>query len=119
MKVVGEVTFKWKPGAKQKIKANPDVITYTCARKLLDMAVPLIPMDTGKMRKTSVGNGVRGGGGNYYIGSYTSYAKEVWNKPKNTNWTTTGTTSKWYEVAMRKYGKLILAQAVNEKGFKR
>lgn len=118
MKVVGAVTFKWRAGAKQTIQNNPHLIIYTCARKLLDMSVPLIPMDSGKMRKTSVGHGVRGRSGDLYIGSYTDYAKEVWAKPKSTNWTTEGTTSKWYDVAMKKYGKIILAQSINEKGLK-
>lgn len=90
----------------------PDYTIRLIARQTLDMADPLIPYDTGKMYGTSYSKGVRGSKGNYYIGSYTSYASDVWEYPDNTHWTKDGTNNRWFDRAFKRYGRVIMNNAV-------
>ena len=92
----------------------PDSILYLCAKQTLDLSRPIIPKDTGKMRTSTASGGVRGGNGNYYIGSYTGYASKVWNYPDRTNWTTPGTNNKWFARTLKRYNSVIVNNAINQ-----
>ena len=63
------------------------------------------------MRQTSMAAGVRGSNGDYYIGSYTDYAKYVWVMPNTTNWTEPGTFGPWYQEIYTKQQKSIARTA--------
>lgn len=110
------VKFKWKPGAKEKIEQSPDKIMYNMARITLDMSYPHIPLsnrkNSGHLRLSSINGGVREDNHGYYIGSYTNYAKYVWDMGANTNWSTPGTFGKWYEEVYKKNYSNISKQAV-------
>lgn len=112
MKLSTSINFSWNPGAQKKILNNGNLITYAVARQTLDKTLPFIPLKTGTMRKTSINAGVRGSNGDYYIGSYTKYAKNVWIMPKNTHWSEPGTRGKWYEYVWKTQGKNIVANCV-------
>ena len=107
------IQFKWNIGAKQKILDQPPKITYAIARQTLDMTLPTIPKDTGTMRKSSMSAGVRKVGNKYKIGSYTNYAKAVYAMGDKTNWTTPGTTGKWF-AKMWKLKKSIILNNVEK-----
>ena len=118
VKLATSIDFNWTPGAQKKILNSGNVITYAIARQTLDITFPHIPKLTGKMRKTSMAAGVRGQNGDYYIGSYTNYAKYVWVKPKNTNWSEPNTFGKWYEEIWKKQGKSIVDSCVGRYSLK-
>ena len=118
VKLATSIDFNWTPGAQKKILNSGNVITYAVARQTLDITFPHIPKLTGKMRKTSMAAGVRGQNGDYYIGSYTNYAKYVWIKPKSTNWSEPNTFGKWYEEIWKKQGKSIVDSCVGRYSLK-
>ena len=118
VKLATSIDFNWTPGAQKKILNAGNVITYAVARQTLDITFPHIPKLTGKMRKTSMAAGVRGQNGDYYIGSYTNYAKYVWIKPKSTNWSEPNTFGKWYEEIWKKQGKSIVDSCVGRYSLK-
>lgn len=118
VKLATSIDFNWTPGAQKKILNAGNVITYAVARQTLDRTYPHIPKLTGKMRKTSMAAGVRGQNGDYYIGSYTKYAKYVWVKPKSTNWSEPNTFGKWYEEIWKKQGKSIVDSCVGRYSLK-
>lgn len=110
------VSVNWYPGQKQKLLELPDKIMFNVARQTLDISYTSIPLSTkknaGKLRQSSTSSGVRGSDGDYYIGSYTNYAKYVWNMGANTKWSTPGTNGKWYEEIWQKKGKQIIKSAI-------
>ena len=118
VKLATSIDFNWTPGAQKKILNAGNVITYAIARPTLDITFPHIPKLTGKMRKTSMAAGVRGQNGDYYIGSYTNYAKYVLIKPKSTNWSEPNTFGKWYEEIWKKQGKSIVDSCVGRYSLK-
>ena len=118
VKLATSIDFNWTPGAQKKILNAGNVITYAVARQTLDITFSHIPKLTGKMRKTSMAAGVRGQNGDYYIGSYTNYAKYVWIKPKSTNWSEPNTFGKWYEEIWKKQGKSIVDSCVGRYSLK-
>ena len=118
VKLATSIDFNWTPGAQKKILNAGNVITYAIARQTLDITFPHIPKLTGKMRKTSMAAGVRGQNGDYYIGSYTNYAKYVWVMPKRTNWSEPNTFGKWYEKIWKKQGKSIVDSCVGRYSLK-
>ena len=118
VKLATSIDFNWTPGAQKKILNAGNVITYAIARQTLDITFPHIPKLTGKMRKTSMAAGVRGQNGDYYIGSYTNYAKYVWAKPKSTNWSEPNTFGKWYEEIWKKQGKSIVDSCIGRYSLK-
>ena len=118
VKLATSIDFNWTPGAQKKILNAGNVITYAIARQTLDITFPHIPKLTGKMRKTSMAAGVRGQNEDYYIGSYTNYAKYVWTKPKSTNWSEPNTFGKWYEEIWKKQGKSIVDSCVGRYSLK-
>lgn len=112
--------FQWNNKTLNGLNKIPDDILYTIARQTLDMSVNIIPKSVGKatsgnLRRTSLIGAVRGGNGDYYIGSYTRYAKRVWNmNDTTTNWSTPNTHSQWYARTLKTNGKLILDNAINK-----
>lgn len=116
-----EVSVKLVPNTKTQagLKVIPDRVMRQVARETLDRAYPIIPMSPpgaktrGQLRKTSMAGGVRGSNGNYYIGSYTSYASYVWNM-EGVNWTTPGTDGKWYTRTLKRHGQTITQNAINK-----
>lgn len=93
------VNVKVDTNTGQKLINCTDKQLYAIARKTLDMTIPTIPRDTGRMRLAS--SGFRGRGvvktsNGYAIGSDTYYASKVWKYPDTTNWTTPGTNGEWY-----------------------
>ena len=111
-----QVILKWAHGAKDKLnKEIPDKIIYEVARATLDGVQPTIPERTGNMKRTTLAGGVKGSNGDYYIGSYTDYAKYVYERDNNkTNWTTPGTNSYWFKEYWLKNGKSILSTVLEE-----
>lgn len=95
------------------LKRLPDKVIYSVARQTLDLSYPIIPRDTGRLRTSSMSGGVRGGNGDYYIGSYTSYASYVWNM-EGVHWTTSGTNNKWFTRGLKRYGAVITNNAINQ-----
>jgi len=110
------IDVRWFPGKKQALLKAPDKVVYAVASITLDKAYPTIPMSigygSGTLRRSSKTAGVRGSNGNYYIGSYTKYAKAVYNMKDSTNWSTPGTHGLWYKRTFDKYGKSILSTAI-------
>lgn len=117
-----DVNFKWQSGAKNKIEQAPKKILYDVARITLDTTYQNIPLsnnkNSGKLRTSSINGGVREDNQGYYIGSYTNYAKFVWNMGANTNWSTPNTFGKWYEEVYRKQYNNINKQAVERNKLK-
>lgn len=116
------VSVKWEPGAKMALMSAPDKIMYSIARQTLDRTFPHIPMSRRKgvvhMRQTSMAAGVRGSNGDYYIGSYTDYAKYVWVMPRKTHWSEPGTFGKWYQETYKKFMKNIVSISIKENELK-
>lgn len=116
------VSVKWEPGAKMALMSAPDKMMYAIARQTLDRTFPHIPMSRRKgvvhMRQTSMAAGVRGSDGNYYIGSYTDYAKYVWVMPRKTHWSEPGTFGKWYQETYKKFMKNIVSVSIKENELK-
>lgn len=97
----------------------PDDILYIVARETLDLSQPKIPKSNtknhaGTLRRATSSGGVRGGNGDFYIGSYTNYAKYVWKMPDSTNWTTPGTNNKWFARTLKQYNSTIINNAINQ-----
>ncbi len=106
------INFSWNKATKEFLETVSDKVAYEVASQILDRAFTGIPLDNGDLRETSKAEGVRGSNANYYVGSYTSYAKEVWNYPESTHWSEPGTNNKWYERTWKKFGKNILKVSV-------
>lgn len=113
-----DVKVNWYPKKKKELLDASDKIMYSIVRQTLDRTFPHIPLKSGKMRQTSMAAGVRGSNGDYYIGSYTDYAKSVWVMPKSTNWTEPGTFGKWYQKIYTKQKKSIVGIAIKENELK-
>lgn len=114
--------FKWNSKTKKGLEKVPDEILYTIAKQTLDLSTPQTPMSkivghAGTLRRSGIAGGVRGGSGDYYIGSYTNYASRVW-KMENVHWTTPGTNNKWYARTLKKHSSTIINNAIN-KGWKK
>lgn len=113
-----KVEIKWNEKTKMGLKKFPNSMLYSMAKQTLDLSAPMIPMSdlknhSGTMRRTSFSRGVRGGNEDYYIGSYTYYAKYVWNM-EGVNWTTPGTNNKWFARTLKKYKSTIMDNAFNQ-----
>jgi hypothetical protein len=112
------VKVNWYPGKKKEVLDASDKIMYSIARQTLDKSLVHIPFKSGKMRQTSMSAGVRGSNKNYYIGSYTNYAKYVWFMPSTTNWSEPGTFGKWYQKIYTRQKKNIVGIAIKENELK-
>ena len=117
-----DVNFKWQAGAKNKIKQAPKKMLYDIAKITLDMSFQNIPLsnrkNSGRLRISSANGGVREDSQGYYIGSYTNYAKYVWEMGGNTKWSTPNTFGKWYDEVYRKQYNNINKQAVERNKLK-
>lgn len=119
-----EVVIKWSPGAQEKLlNQYPDKIMYQVASMVLDLSYTTIPLSNrkgrGKLRQTSKAAGVRGSDKEYYIGSYTDYAKYVWVMPnESTHWSTPGTNSEWYKRYWNKSGQSIISTVLERNKLK-
>lgn len=112
------VEFKFNQKVLNGLKVIPDDVLFEIAKQTLDLSVPMIPMSkivghSGTLRRSSISGGVRGGRNDYYIGSYTNYAKHVWNM-EGVNWTTPGTNNKWFARTLKKHSSTIINNAVNQ-----
>lgn len=110
--------LKWNPKVHKGLKTIPDDILYEVALETLDRSYNLIPMSniknhSGTLRRSSKSGGVRGGNGDYWIGSYTKYASYVWNM-EGVNWTTPGTNNKWYARTLKRYGQTIIQNSISK-----
>lgn len=108
------VELRWNPGVQKNLTETiPDKIIQEVARDTLDLTYPSIPEKTGKTKRSSKAAGVRGGNGEYWIGSYTNYAKHVYVMDNaKTHWTTPGTNSYWYKEYWLKHGQAILSMVL-------
>ena len=114
--MIEKVDLKWAPGAEDRLTNDiPDQIVHEVAVSTLNLVQPTIPERTGKMKRSTMAGGVRGGNGEYYIGSYTNYAKYVYVMDNDkTHWTTSGTNSYWFREYWLKHGQAILNMVVEE-----
>ena len=113
-----DAELKLNPKVMNGLKVIPDDILFTIARETLDFSQPKIPKSNAKnhagtLRRATSSGGVRGGNGDYYIGSYTNYAKYVWNM-SNVHWTTPGTNNKWFARTLKEKGSVITNSAINK-----
>lgn len=122
MEVTTSVDFDWEPNARDEIEEAPDDMLYDIAKVTLDLTVPHIPLskkvNSGRLRNSSTAGGVKKDSNGYYIGSYVSYAKRVWNFGPETNWSTPNTFGKWYEEVYTKQYNNIVKQAVERNKLK-
>ena len=102
-----KVSINLDPKLQQNLVQREDRMIYEIAKLTLEQSERTIPMRTGNMRRSSMTAGVKGSNKDYYIGSYTSYAKYVWKMDENVNWTTEGTNNKWFERTWRSQGERI------------
>ena len=98
------VEVRLNPNLERTLTQVSDKMIYAIAKETLTQSESVIPLRTGKMRRSSIQAGVKGSNKDYYIGSYTKYASRVWNFPDNTNWTTPGTNNRWYERVCKEKG---------------
>lgn len=115
---MADVKVNWYPGKKKEVLEASDKIMYAIARQTLNRSLVHIPFKSGKMRQTSMEAGIRGSNGNYYIGSYTDYAKYVWVMPRKTHWSEPGTFGKWYQETYKKFMKNIVSISIKENELK-
>ena len=114
--MIESVRLEWNNSTITKLtKDIPDEIVHRTASIFLDLVIPTIPERTGKLRQSTLSGGVRGGNGEYYVGSYTDYAKYPYTmNNETTHWTTPGTNSYWFKEYWQKHGKAIFQIAVEE-----
>lgn len=114
-----DAELKLNPKVMGGLKRIPDAVLYTIAKETLDYSQPITPMSkmknhAGTLRRETASGGVKGGNGDYYIGSYTNYAKYVWKMPSSTNWTTPNTNNKWFVRALKEHQATIIDNAINK-----
>lgn len=113
-----DAKVEWNNTTMSGLKRIPDDILFSVAKQTLDMSTQYTPMSNmknhaGTLRRATTSGGVRGGNGDFYIGSYTNYAKYVWNM-ENVNWTTPGTNNKWFARTLKQHQATILDNAINQ-----
>ena len=96
----------------EQIKKFEDRVVYGVARTTLDLTAGNFPRLTGELERGSYAMGVVGSNKEYGIGSTVDYAKYVWEKPQNTNWTNPNTIAQWYYWKFRVREKQITDQAI-------
>lgn len=89
-----------------------DRVVYEVARATLDLTAGNFPRLTGDLERGSYEMGVVGSNKEYGLGSTVDYAKYVWEKPQNTNWTNPNTIAQWYYWKFRVRENEIINQAV-------
>jgi hypothetical protein len=116
------VNVEFKPNVKTEnaLLSLSDRTMYKIARMTLDFTTPHIPMSRGKatsgqLRRSTLTYGVRGGNGDYTIGSITSYARYVYDMDaEKTNWTTDNTYSNWFHTTYKSKQAIIYRNAVEQ-----
>lgn len=98
------VTYYPDEATQRKLKTLPSEILREFARAILNDSSNIIPFRTGNLWRRTMRAGVKEDSEGVYIESPVWYANYVWNMGVNTNWTTPGTTSRWFQVAMDRYG---------------
>lgn len=106
------VTYYPNKATQEKLKGLPKTILKDFARSILNDSSNLVPFRTGNMWKRTMNAGVKENSDGVYIESPVWYANYVWEMKPGTHWTTPGTTSKWFQVAMDRYGDSELNMAV-------
>ena len=106
------VTYYPNKATQEKLKGLPKTILKDFARSILNDSSNLVPFRTGNMWKRTMQAGVKENSDGVYIESPVWYANYVWNMGANTHWTTPGTTSQWFQVAMDRYGDSELNMVV-------
>ena len=114
-----DAELRLNPKTMGGLKRIPDAVLYTIAKETLDYSQPITPMSkmknhAGTLRRETASGGVKGSNGDYYIGSYTNYAKYVWKMPSSTNWTTPNTNNKWFVRALKEHQATIIDNAINK-----
>lgn len=109
------VTYYPNKATQDKLKKLPKEILKEFARSILNDSSNLVPFRTGNMWKRTMSAGVKENSDGVYIESPVWYANYVWNMGANTNWTTPGTTSKWFQVALDRYGDSEFNMVVGRK----
>lgn len=119
-----DVKVNWNVKSQKQLKEYPNKVVYAVARLTLDFAETSIPLSnktgSGKLRQTSMNASVRGDNGNYYIGSYTSYAMAVYTMEERhkVKWSTPGTSGKWFDKTWKKHKTTILNTAIERNELK-
>ena len=109
------VTYYPNKTTQEKLKKLPTEILREFARAILNDSSNIVPFRTGNMWRRTMQAGVKENTDSVYIESPVWYANYVWNMGVNTNWTTPGTTSRWFQVAMDRYGDTELDMVVERK----
>lgn len=109
------VTYYPNKTTQEKLKKLPTEILKEFARAILNDSSNIVPFRTGNMWRRTMQAGVKENTNGVYIESPVWYANYVWNMGVNTNWTTPGTTSRWFQVAVDRYGNTELDMVVGRK----
>ena len=109
------VTYYPNKTTQEKLKKLPTEILREFARAILNDSSNIVPFRTGNMWRRTMQAGVKENTDSVYIESPVWYANYVWNMGVNTNWTTPGTTSRWFQVAVDRYGDTELDMVVERK----
>lgn len=99
----------------QDIDRFTDKVVYNVAVLTREMTKNLraYPRLTGRLEQTEVSEQVVGSNKEYGLSAGVEYAKYVWVKGKNTNWTNSSTEPQWYYTVFDKHDKEIVHNAVN------
>lgn len=111
-----ETVVKINPGIENIVQRRISDILYSIARQCLDVSYAITPRQTGKMANSSMAQGVSDLFYNHkQIGNYTDYAYSVWTKDaQKTQWTTPGTTSRWFEETLKTKKESFMANALKQ-----
>lgn len=109
------VTYYPNKATQEKLKKLPTEILREFARAILNDSSNIVPYRTGNMWRRTMQAGVKENTNGVYIESPVWYANYVWNMGVNTHWTTPGTKSKWFQVAVDRYGDTELDMVVERK----
>lgn len=92
-----------------------DKVTYAIARRMIDHVGELhaTAYRTGEMERSMFSHGVGQDALGYYIGNFTSYAKEVYSW-KDANWTNKNTRPQWFDSVWKEYGELIKVEVLSK-----
>ena len=92
-----------------------DKVVYNVAVLTREMTKGLraYPRRTGRLEQTEVSEQITGSNKEYGLSAGVAYAKYVWLKGRNTNWTNSSTEPQWYYTVFDKHDKEIVHNAVN------
>lgn len=114
-----KVIVDLNPSLEKNLDQFQDEVIYEVARETLDRTIPVIPYFKGELMNSTLAYGVKGSNKDYTIGSQTAYASRVWKfNDATTNWTTTGTHSKWFEYIWKKDHDNIVSNVIERNKLK-